>query len=1122
MEFITPTPTPKSQREFLKEILQAAYNTNCNRQIIYPLLAKNLDKLDENFTTIFQDWAAKELSKVKPAGIETQWTAIAVGELSTLISNFPLGNQSVNLEIAIVGYEISLTVFTYEDFPLQWATLQNKLGTVYGKRIGGDRAENLELAIACYHSALAVRTREGYPLDWAMINNNLGAVYSERIREDKAKNLELAIAYYHAALEVYTRENYPPEWAATQNNLGTAYSERIREDKAENLELAIICYHAALEVRTRENYPLDWAATQNNLGLAYANRLKGDKAENLELAIICYHAALEVRIRESYPLDWAATQNNLGLAYANRLEGDKSDNVERAIDCYRAALEVRTRENYQLQWGTTQNNLGAAYIDRIVGDRAENYEMAISLYEGALTVYTNQNSPIEWARINNNLGTAYTVRIRENKSANIEKAIKCYGFALDVYSLETSPQDWAMTQNNLGVAYRHRIQSDKAENLENAIACYHAALMVYNKRSFPVDWATAQYNLGNIYCDRIEDDKAENLEIAIEFYENALSVLSRENFRTDWAMLQDSLGIAYLKRIRGERAENLVVAIRYYKSALEVRTREDFPQCYISTSFGLGNAYKQAKQFNNAYDIFASAIDTVESLREEIISGNESKQKLSEEWHCIYLNMVEICLALEKITTAIEYAERSKNRNLIENILSRDLRTIFPLEVVGTLEELRDKIASCQYQLQNGRAKNPQDMVKHLRQLRQQKNQLQDKYLPVGYGFNLNEFQSILDEATAIVELYITNAGLEIFIISSNIIQRISSNTSSESLQALEDWGNKYLTTYRQDRKNWEDNLAANLKKLANLLNIEEIIAHEAIKKCSRLILIPHRTLHLFPLHALPLTDGEFLCDKFSKGIGYAPSCQLLQLAQTRKRPNFTHLFALQNPRQDRPYIDLGIEVIRPHFQPNDYVLSGEKATKANLFHSKQLHSTHCFHFFGHGVFKFEESYLELADENLTLREIFALDLNQCRLVILSACETGMTDFNSISDEYIGLSSGFLLAGSSSVVSTLWEVDQLSVAFLMIEFYENLRNYEQLEEGDIAIALNQAQKRLRDLTNDEFEQRLTQYKPLIDEILGKLPKGKRRVAEASIKQFQSQASPFANPYDWAAFTATGI
>ncbi|MCW6035915.1 hypothetical protein K4A83_06465 [Spirulina subsalsa FACHB-351] len=68
---------------------------------------------------------------------------------------------------------------------------------------------------------------------------------------------------------------------------------------------------------------------------------------------------------------------------------------------------------------------------------------------------------------------------------------------------------------------------------------------------------------------------------------------------------------------------------------------------------------------------------------------------------------------------------------------------------------------------------------------------------------------------------------------------------------------------------------------------------------CQKLILIPHRYLHLFPLHALPITLEEGGCnpplqndpvgakrlrpipaiplqDLFPKGITYAPNCQLL------------------------------------------------------------------------------------------------------------------------------------------------------------------------------------------------------------------------------------------------------
>jgi CHAT domain-containing protein len=101
----------------------------------------------------------------------------------------------------------------------------------------------------------------------------------------------------------------------------------------------------------------------------------------------------------------------------------------------------------------------------------------------------------------------------------------------------------------------------------------------------------------------------------------------------------------------------------------------------------------------------------------------------------------------------------------------------------------------------------------------------------------------------------------------------------------------------------------------------------------------------------------------------------------------------------------------------------------------------------------------------LTVEEIFKLDLIQCRLVTLSASETAITDWTNGSNEYIGFPSAFLLAGSASVVGSLWGIDDLSTALLMIKFYQNL------QIGlTIAVALNQAQLWLRDITKIELEQ----------------------------------------------------
>jgi CHAT domain-containing protein len=99
----------------------------------------------------------------------------------------------------------------------------------------------------------------------------------------------------------------------------------------------------------------------------------------------------------------------------------------------------------------------------------------------------------------------------------------------------------------------------------------------------------------------------------------------------------------------------------------------------------------------------------------------------------------------------------------------------------------------------------------------------------------------------------------------------------------------------------------------------------------------------------------------------------------------------------------------------------------------------------------------------------------------------------------------------------------------MIKFYENLKNFPKLEAGEVAIALNQAQIWLRDLTSEKFEAVFAKYQLQIEEIVAQLPKGSRFEFQDSLEQARKkiqapdrQPKPFANPYYWAAFTATGV
>ncbi len=106
-----------------------------------------------------------------------------------------------------------------------------------------------------------------------------------------------------------------------------------------------------------------------------------------------------------------------------------------------------------------------------------------------------------------------------------------------------------------------------------------------------------------------------------------------------------------------------------------------------------------------------------------------------------------------------------------------------------------------------------------------------------------------------------------------------------------------------------------------------------------------------------------------------------------------------------------------------------------------------------HGQFRSDNplfSSLRLADGWLTVRDAYRLELN-CGLVVLSACETGMSAV-APGDELIGLARGFFSAGAPSLLLTLWTVDDEATAELMAIFYSRL-----LEGKGAASALRHAQ-----------------------------------------------------------------
>jgi len=297
---------------------------------------------------------------------------------------------------------------------------------------------------------------------------------------------------------------------------------------------------------------------------------------------------------------------------------------------------------------------------------------------------------------------------------------------------------------------------------------------------------------------------------------------------------------------------------------------------------------------------------------------------------------------------------------------------------------------------------------------------------------------------------------------------------------------------------------------------------------CDKLVLIPHRYLHLFPIHAVPIKNEKLkikngeacLLDAFPGGVSYAPNCQLLHRVRQYRRSGFHRFLGIQNPTEDLVCCDLELESIAPLFDvDDDSILVGEAATKSALT-NRDLADIHCLYFSCHGAFNPQDplnSGLLMANgEVLTLEEILGqFNLGECSLVSLSACETGQVNLDT-TDEYISLASGFMAAGSPNLLVSLWSVNQRSTALIFIKTYENL-----LAKGSkIAVALNAAQIWLRDTTVRGFYDWVSES-PL-------LPEKWRSRLHYTFKKMGNDPKrgwhhfPYRDPFHWAAFAAVGL
>jgi tetratricopeptide (TPR) repeat protein/CHAT domain-containing protein len=413
------------------------------------------------------------------------------------------------------------------------------------------------------------------------------------------------------------------------------------------------------------------------------------------------------------------------------------------------------------------------------------------------------------------------------------------------------------------------------------------------------------------------------------------------------------------------------------------------------------------------------------------------------------------------------------------------------------------------------------------------------------------QLQTLLNPRTAALCWHLSPDTLTTFVLKQNhppqvfqSLAPVASHTSSDKnaeLTAsqhrelenwLADWTKDYCNYRNQEllptaTSPWREHMETMLfSRLRSILEIERLCL-EDLQGIDQLILIPHRDLHLIPLHAL--FPEQYV-------VTYLPSAQIgLSLPPTTSPQR---LLSVEDPAtQWDKTKDVSSSILFTQLEAalvtrlygsfRTQSIAGETATKTKVIDALHLMSG-CFYFNGYSQ-KLDESAqpaLALAGQDcLTCQDLYSIGLHNYALVCLSVDEAEAVHTQAIADEAADLVSGVLAAGAAHVLSTLWKVTGISSVLIMTEFHRKLF----LEGLSPAQALAQTQQWLRAVTYaelSEWYQSRAEELTAVDShnLLGERLQDFARKAQAKADESELHRyaqTPYSHPYYWAGLKIAG-
>ncbi|MBF2064386.1 MAG: tetratricopeptide repeat protein [Calothrix sp. C42_A2020_038] len=978
--------------------------------------------------------------------------------------------QSANLVEQLASGLLSQanTSQIFVDLPNQ-ASKQLEAQAWFYQALAQTKAGNLSAAIFSYDQAIALAP-DAYEY-W--FNRGLALFH--------LKDLPMAIASYENAIAI--KPDYYKAWF----NRGASLGELERYDEA------IASFDKAIEIRP--DYGDAWASK----GLALL------KLWQIPEAISCYDRATQLEPMD--PENWyyrgvALSQNKQYLEAITSLEEAIEIQPQHPGAWYQRGLAMAQLEkwedaviSYQKALKSHPGSYELWYLRGVALDKCNRHEDAVESYDNALALNPEfyeiwidrgvlQASLGEWREaiaswdkaldINPNVYLAwFNKAIAWEQLGEREQAIACYDQTVD-----REPNLYAAWYNRGLLLMALSKFEDAILSFDYAIQLLPDSTEAWIARANAVEKSTVfDYYLSShsLIANQNPSLNARGEEGKLATYAVAINYINKDANPEVWGKLHISLGNAYYDR--GKRytyiSDDWSLAIYAYNQALSTVASEQFLELHLEVLqnivrvlLGFGDT-AQAQQFQTyAATLLSNALNDSKL-------SDDRKKELALKFAGLGQLAVDIAVQSGELVQALELAEFGKNACL---------------------------------------------------------NWLQYGFVDKFYSPSYKSIQNLVNPFTAIVYWHISPSGLRSFIVKNSHPEPILVFTPMlnigdmneipipeviENLTAFEDWVKEWNQQYQDFRNStleqhsWLYNMEARLLQLRDILSIGAI--EQELEGISKLILIPHRDLFRYPLHALFSVESV-------KTITYLPCAELGLVPQDQPvlydTQSLLSIEALSYSTIESVKIETeGITNLFSRVKR----LQTTKVTKQEILQELENHSI--LHFTGYTIDNPnnpKKSQLFLAEEDkLSLEEINHRILSNYYLITLSAGETIITTDETITTEYVGIVSGFLKAGVNHIVTTQWMVDNTANALVMTEFYRRLK-----QGKSVPTALNEAITWLKELTAGEL-------KRWYEDLLRKSPLGGVRVQAPIAEQLHKLNSIAANqklynhPYYWAAFKVIG-